>query len=95
MNSIFNLKFNDFSTLILSPCLSCGELGSNEYTDGLKKFRYNTIDRIDSNMGYTKDNTITLCKDCNKMKMDLSLEIIAKKGKLLSDLAKKLLNEKS
>ena len=32
---------------------------------------YNWIDRIDSDWWYTKDNTVTCCKYCNRAKMDL------------------------
>lgn len=44
----------------------------NRFNNG--DFVYNGIDRIDSSHGYTKDNIVTCCKICNKMKMDMSLD---------------------
>lgn len=35
-------------------------------------FTYTGIDRIDSLKGYTTDNVVPCCKDCNYMKRDLS-----------------------
>lgn len=59
----WNLSFEDFSVLWKTPCSYCG---SNIETCG--------IDRIDSNLGYTKENITSSCKQCNQSKMDQSLD---------------------
>lgn len=40
----------------------------------LPPFKCNGIDRINSNKGYEKDNCVSCCPICNRMKLDLSLE---------------------
>jgi hypothetical protein len=49
--------------LITSPCAYCGEI-PNEL---------NGLDRIDNNKGYTIDNVVPCCKNCNWAKNDLSI----------------------
>ena len=35
---------------------------------------YNGIDRLDNSKGYEKENTVTCCGICNKMKLTLTLK---------------------
>ena len=51
-----------------APCSYCGRLcdPSIDY--------YNGIDRIDNNIGYTIDNSVSCCKYCNFAKNDFLLD---------------------
>jgi hypothetical protein len=57
------LSIEDFSALWNAPCSYCG---SNIETCG--------IDRVDSRLGYTKENITSSCRQCNQSKMDQSLD---------------------
>lgn len=78
----WELSLDDFSKLIHSKCFYCGEEPSSDNiwnksgkrTTQDEEFLSNGIDRIDSSIGYTKDNCVPCCKICNRMKSDLSLE---------------------
>jgi len=62
-NLIFELVYKDFKSLILSPCIYCGDLEN-----------YNGIDRQDNLKGYTIKNSVSCCKYCNWIKRDYSKE---------------------
>jgi len=60
----FNISFEEFKKIIESDCFYCGcKRGLN----------LNTIDRLDSNLGYIKENMVPSCKTCNFMKNTLNL----------------------
>lgn len=77
-----NLEFNlttDFVKKLTSlNCHYCNSIPicfRSENSKFMKRYgtyKYNGIDRIDSNIGYIESNCITACKFCNVMKMDLS-----------------------
>lgn len=56
------LTFEQFHTIIQSPCHYCGD---NQNRRGL--------DRTDSDIGYTHTNVVACCKTCNYMKRSMSL----------------------
>lgn len=56
-NKSFELTYNEFLTLINNNCVYCGDTQIN-----------GGIDRIDSNLGYTIQNSAPCCKYCNIMK---------------------------
>lgn len=74
-----NLKFNitreELITLSQNPCYYCGKLHSNYmnipngHSEG---WYYNGIDRVDNNKGYTLDNCVSCCQQCNQSKRDYS-----------------------
>lgn len=53
----FLLSFDEFTKLVTSSCIYCGE----------SKKRIG-IDRIDNSLGYTKENSAPCCSMCNYMK---------------------------
>lgn len=53
----FTLSLEEFSKIVINPCIYCGE---NELRRG--------IDRVDNLIGYTKENSVACCKICNYMK---------------------------
>ncbi len=72
----FNLSKSYVRKLFKGSCYYCGEEPS-QVADFLKlkgTFTYNGIDRIDSDGGYVKENVVSCCKTCNRMKMELPKE---------------------
>lgn len=77
----FLLSFDDFKALIQKPCHWCGA------EPGYRSSRFNRgerssvgmiahgIDRIDSNGGYTYDNVVSCCKQCNWAKLNWDADV--------------------
>ena len=57
---IFEIDFEFAKNLFLSDCFYCG----------VKPDPMNGIDRINSSIGYIKDNCVACCELCNSMKLD-------------------------
>lgn len=80
------IDFETFYTLSQENCYYCGSPPSNKankavaaaYASDFAKengdFIYSGLDRLDSSKGHTPDNVVPCCRDCNRMKMDMSLE---------------------
>jgi len=62
-NFIWELTDDEFNSFWNSKCHYCGE-----YIDGVG------IDRMDSNIGYLKDNCVPCCTPCNTIKSSLNKE---------------------
>jgi hypothetical protein len=62
----FALSNDDFNQLIEQKCYICDKQNDNDNNNG--------IDRVDSSIGYIKDNCKGCCGTCNIMKKDYSLE---------------------
>ncbi len=77
----FNLTLEDLEKIdIFQPCVACQEVGSNNKKLARKRknlLTYNSIDRIDSKRTYTIDNIQILCKYCQKIKYDWSMNQLA------------------
>ena len=75
-NIEYNLSEQDFIELISQPCHYCETEPSNTVkTKNFKEgFKYSGIDRIDSSIGYDKENCVPCCEKCNKAKMAMSKE---------------------
>lgn len=55
-------------------CFYCGSSPSTETNYGANgEVVYNGIDRVDNSLGYTQDNCVSCCKDCNYLKGSFSL----------------------
>lgn len=77
-NIIFNLLFDDFCSIIKQNCYWCGDipqLNENKVHNlvGIK-VPINTIDRLDSNVGYELNNCVACCLKCNTLKSFFSSE---------------------
>ena len=78
----YNLTEAEFVKLAKQDCHYCGAEPSNVFNlkkpDGTPKaaepFVYNGIDRVDPSQGYTWDNCVPCCYDCNKAKNAMSPE---------------------
>jgi len=73
----FELPKRYFSYLIRHPCGYCGRPPSN-YTAGTVRnnggITFSGVDRIDNEVGYTKDNCVPCCTWCNRAKGPQSAE---------------------
>ena len=76
------ITFDEFKILANWLCFYCWREWINKLTDRWHYkinwklvsdtvVTYNWIDRIDSDLWYTKDNVVTCCRYCNRAKMDL------------------------
>jgi len=75
-NIYFDLTPEDVHSIIVQDCVYCGQkplLRDIKYIKGIQ-YPHNTIDRIDSNKGYIKDNIQPCCTICNIMKNSLTTE---------------------
>lgn len=71
----YDLSKEEFVQLVNSSCHYCGSPPSNKGTT--KKgipYLYNGIDRVDNTTGYTVDNSVPCCANCNRAKSDMTLE---------------------
>lgn len=67
---IWELDKNYALNIMDKPCHYCG-LPPKEDCDGLVR---SSIDRVDNAKGYTKDNVVPCCFECNRMKHTMSVE---------------------
>lgn len=74
----FDLSKEHFRTITSSSCHYCGVKPSNEYTKGWVGYRSsyisNGVDRKDNDKGYTTDNSLPCCSNCNYAKKNYSYE---------------------
>jgi hypothetical protein len=72
----FELSVEDFKKLTKGDCFYCGSYPNTEKESfSIKKnYLYNGIDRLNNNLGYTKENSVSCCGRCNIMKMEMSIE---------------------
>jgi len=85
-NMVFDLSFEYFVDLATRRCFYCNIEPSNfyelRYSQGHRKgelrcgpgFYYNGIDRVDSQKGYTLENCVSCCFDCNYAKETKTIE---------------------
>jgi hypothetical protein len=59
--------------LIKQDCFYCGAQPSNTSYGRNGSYRYNGLDRLDSNGCYRVDNVVPCCGACNKAKMTMSV----------------------
>jgi len=73
----WNLTKLEFSAIIKEHCHYCGIEPSRFYqspgTNG--GVVYNGVDRVDNTEGYTSDNIVACCTECNQAKMDRTEEV--------------------
>jgi hypothetical protein len=76
-NREFNISIEKFKELVSSPCSYCGCVPSKEttYKEAYNgQFIYNGLDRVNNEGGYTIDNVIPCCEQCNKSKRGMSVQ---------------------
>lgn len=72
----FELTDDQFKKITQENCFLCGaEPGNNcKNRNGNGDYIYNGIDRIDNNKGYTINNVVACCFDCNRAKGNRTLQ---------------------
>lgn len=81
-NIKFDLTINELKEITSKNCFYCGSAPERIAKAKTKKiqiveyttYKYNGIDRIDSNKGYEKSNIVPCCFWCNAFKRERSLE---------------------
>ena len=68
----FLLTFDEFLEMTQSPCFYCGDVPTQVKRTVFEEIVLNGIDRVDNNLGYSKENTVSCCKPCNFMKREMS-----------------------
>lgn len=67
-NKLWELSNEFVINLIDKPCRYCGTIGSMRMCVATGECYHNGIDRIDNDKGYTVDNVVSCCKQCNMAK---------------------------
>lgn len=77
-NFPWELVEEDFETIIQQPCYFCGQepefhISDQRFNKTNTPFLRNGIDRLDPTKGYTKENSVSCCSMCNRMKSNYSI----------------------
>lgn len=75
-NLEWNLSKTECIELLQSNCQYCGIEPKQVFKRKgcTSSYVYNGIDRLDSCKGYTSDNCVPCCKDCNRAKWQMTIE---------------------
>ena len=81
----FNLSVERFAELTASNCFYCDRkpASSLKAAHGYGAYIYNGIDRVDNSLGYTVENCVPCCKNCNAIKNGITKEMVFRLGKKL------------
>lgn len=74
---IFDISRDRFRELTSSNCHYCGHAPSSLIDKKKMKngiYLYNGLDRVDNTKGYIEGNVVTCCEQCNRMKLDYTLD---------------------
>jgi len=71
----FELNFEEFKVIVTTPC---------HYCNLIKEDEANGIDRLNNDIGYTKENCVPACWKCNRMKHFYHPEFFLEKCKIIS-----------
>jgi hypothetical protein len=73
-NLVFEIGKDQFRDLTKGNCFYCGDDPNTLFKPNSPNGGYlsNGIDRIDNNVGYTIENSVSCCRICNQMKSDRS-----------------------
>lgn len=82
----FDLTFDQFKQLVISNCYYCGEEPSNvsRNRSDLTRCNYNGIDKKYPDQGYTTENSLPCCWECNRIKSDIPYDKFIAKIKNIS-----------
>ncbi len=69
----FELTEDYFRKLTKGDCYFCG-LPPRQQIKTASVYLYNGVDRLDNSVGYTKENCVSCCKECNFAKTNKTVE---------------------
>ena len=74
----FLLTDDEFDKLTQMSCYYCGTPPSQIFfrKGSLEKYTYSGVDRVDNTKGYTHDNCVSCCDECNYAKKGVTPRII-------------------
>lgn len=77
----FYLTREQVHGIVVQPCYYCGKPPSNTKKAGKHSvpFKYSGIDRRDNNVGYTLENVVPCCRECNTAKFTQKEEVFQEK----------------
>jgi len=74
-NLEWDLTKKQLRTMTKKDCHYCGKPPSKSIGENLNgEYIYNGLDRVDSSIGYTKENVVPCCWSCNQLKGDRNRE---------------------
>lgn len=73
-NIYWELSKEDCRRLFKDDCFYCGIEPSRKKIICSSEYIYNGIDRVNNNIGYTLENSVSCCMRCNYMKSDMNLD---------------------
>ena len=75
-NREFSLTKEQFKSVVTMNCFYCDIEPSQirKQRDTRQGFFYNVIDRKNNNLGYTLDNCVACCKECNFLKSNRNID---------------------
>jgi hypothetical protein len=83
----FCLSKEEFKKLTSANCFYCGQEPNRtrRTSKNTGEYIHNGIDRVDNSKGYILGNCVSCCKECNIMKMDLSIAEFLHRIKIISE----------
>lgn len=70
-----DLTLDEFYLISQQNCYYCNKPPSNSFcAENGEIFKYNGLDRLDSNRAHTKDNVVPCCKKCNTAKSNMVID---------------------
>lgn len=95
-NYEFEITVEEFKSMIKSECFYCGVKNSNSYMDtkprkagNQEPYLYNGVDRVDNEIGYTKENCVAACRSCNISKHTLTQDYFIERAYKIVELDRK------
>ncbi|AGE48616.1 hypothetical protein PBCVAN69C_686L [Paramecium bursaria Chlorella virus AN69C] len=75
-NIDFSISEIEFNNICSRPCEYCDRRNNNDNING--------VDRIDNDIGYTLDNCVSCCGQCNQSKANISYDVYITKCKTIA-----------
>lgn len=89
----FDLSKEDMINYFESDCYYCNRAPYKIFKQkgGYGEYTYNGIDRLDNNLGYSKENCVSCCSECNYLKNKYHVNDFLKLIRMISENTKHIL----
>jgi hypothetical protein len=77
-NYSFELTYEQFCTFMDKNCFYCNSPPSNRCKYNYLEIVHSGIDRVDNTKGYSLDNCVSCCKNCNSIKKSIAPDMVKK-----------------